>query len=380
MDPYRSPQAASLNIGSPRSLRPREQLHAPTPRYHPSIAQSMHSPVHMPEPVLASGEYAYSEHPAFHVESSSTDDSPESRGRIMGGLRNRWKRISGAFHKHHSRESLYSEYASEAQGAASQDPLRFPSRIASQALSGIPETSAELESSPGFDEPVRPSHYEVVRSDGVPSYMESDVSSSHSAHTKAPSIDIAVPPYDTWAYYWVLIVLFFLRISRLPWSSHRIVKDFVPERDGRFRKTEPQKVVQSWYTRRNRGRDAEKITVSPPQLFVVPATPQTASVFSGAPTSAFPMPVAVTSPYSDAATAIRPTRTPATVTSAGMNLASPGMSSHGLGEQSMRYSWYSSSPQQYPWTYPSHLFQASITSPQTFIDTPASGFFSPQAR
>lgn len=377
MNPHRSPQAASLNIGSPRSLRPRDQLHAPTPRYHPSISQALRSADHIVEPSFDDGRGTYDSEPTIPRDETPTEGTPDSRGRFMGGLVDRLRRISGAFAKHHSRESLYSEYAAEAE--AMRSTHGFPTRATSQALSEIPEASGELESEPGDyregPSTLRPNHFEVVRSDGTPSYMESDASSDHS---KTPSIHIPLPPYDTWAYYRVLILLFFIRIWRLPWSSHRIVRDYVPLRDGRVRKAKQQKVVESWYKPKKRDQDAEKTTVSPPQLFVVPATPQTGSVFSGAQSSVIPRPVVVPSPYSDATTAIRPTRTPMTVTSAGMNFPSPRMSSHGLGNQSVRYSWYSTSPQHYPWQFPSHLFQTSLTSPQTYVDTPASGYFSPR--
>jgi len=260
----------------------------------------------------------------------------------------------------------------------SQDSRRFPTRATSQALSGIPETSAELESelqSTGDGDRAAfmyPDRIEIARSGGTPAYTDSDTSSERS---KAESILIPLPPPDTWEYYRVIMIIFFLNIWRLPWSSHRIVKDYVPARDGRARKAGKQKVVESWYKPKKPKGDAEKSTISPPQLFVVPATPQPGSVLSGAYSSALPQPVVIPSPYSDAATAIRPVRTPATFTSAGINLPSPGMSSHGLGQQSVRYSWYSSSPQNYPWQ---QAFQSSLTSPQTYIDTPAPGYFSPR--
>ncbi|EKM61011.1 uncharacterized protein PHACADRAFT_204159 [Phanerochaete carnosa HHB-10118-sp] len=381
MNPYHSPQPgnpASLGISSPRSLRPREQLHASAPRYHPSIPQALYSPSHVPESVADRDQEAhYHDPPALHEEETSMEGTPDSRGRFMGGLVNRLRRISGAFSKHHSRESLYSEYLAEAQAMVSQDG-RFPTRVTSQALSEIPETSAELDSEPqptddGDDaRTMYPSRFEIVRSDGTPTYMDSEASSEHS---KAESIHIPLPPPDTWEYYRVLIIIFFLRIWRLPWSSHRIVRDYVPARDGRARKAGHQKVVESWYKPKNRKDDMEKPNISPPHLLIVPATPQPGSILSGAYSSALPQPVVIPSPYSEATTAIRPMRTPGTVTSAGMNLPSPGMSSHGQGYQSVRYSWYSSSPQHYPWQYP---FQSSFTSPQTYIDTPASGYLSPR--
>ena len=216
----------------------------------------------------------------------------------------------------------------------------------------------------------------MARPGGADTYSDSDASSERS---KAESTHTPLPPVDTWEYYWVLIILFFAHIWRLPWSSHRIVKDYIPVRDGRYRRTGQAKVVESWYKPKKRKKDLEKTVVSP-QFLVVPATPESGSMLSGAYSSAIPQPPVTPSLYSDATTAIRPTRTPMTVTSAGMNLPSPGMSSHGQGPQSVRYSWYSSSPQHWPWHYPSQgLFQSSLTSPQTYVDTPASGYyFSPR--
>ena len=126
----RSPQSlnpASLNISSPRSLRPREQLHAPAPRYHPSTPQQLYTPDYVPESMPDDQREYQSERPT--QEAASDLGTPESRSRMLvGGLVNRLRRIPGAFAKHHSRESLYSEYLAEAQEMASQGSRRLPSR------------------------------------------------------------------------------------------------------------------------------------------------------------------------------------------------------------------------------------------------------------
>lgn len=131
MDPHRSPQhmsPASLSISSPRSLRPREQLHAPTPRYRPTIPQAFYTPSHAPESASDDGRGEHYTEPPMQEEEASEQGSPESRRRFGGGLVNRLRGFPGAFAKHHSRESLYSEYLAEAETVASQDLRRFPSR------------------------------------------------------------------------------------------------------------------------------------------------------------------------------------------------------------------------------------------------------------
>lgn len=174
-----------------------------------------------------------------------------------------------------------------------------------------------------------------------------------------------LPPDDTWAYYYARIMLFMDHIRKLPWSSHRIVHDYVPARDGRghFGENRPP---NAWYKPRSRKGDAEKATLSPPDVIIVPATPQTTSYFSsmhGYGIAPVPPPLlvpTVTSPFSDGAvTAIRPTHTPMTATSGGFGYASPGMSSHGMGRHELSMSWYSSSPQQW---LPHH---SEMSSPQT---------------
>lgn len=160
-----------------------------------------------------------------------------------------------------------------------------------------------------------------------------------------------LPPEDTWAYYCARIVHFLIWLRELPWSEERIVNDFVPARDGRggFGKQRP---ANQWYKPKSKKEqfDNEKLasSVSPPMVLVLPATPVSGlsngpilPPFASNGPPVIPAPV-IPSPFSDSAvTAIRPTHTPRSVTSAGLSYMSPGMSSHGQGRQELTYSWYS---------------------------------------
>lgn len=241
-----------------------------------------------------------------------------------------------------------------------------PARVAATVLSDIPENSAETEPVPlptvyeHYDDGTTAVHHErspVVMPIPVPFSNPSTVRDSNSRQSKEGSMDIPMPPADTWAYYMCLIQLFFLHIWNLPWSDPRIVEDYVPSRDGRGGYGET-KSATSWYMRK-RG-EVEKMGPSPPPVYVLPPTPQSGSYLSQAFFTPGLRPV-IPSSYSDATTAIRAARTPMTATSAGVTLPSPGASSHGLGQHSIRYSWYSSSPQQYP----ANLYGSEFTSPQT---------------
>lgn len=206
---------------------------------------------------------------------------------------------------------------------------------------------------------------------GIHTYLGSQTESTDSSSRVESSADIPLPPKDTWGYYMAIFLLLIAHIRKLPWSSHRIVDDYVPARDGRGGYGEKKPVV-SWYKPRNRDKDAEKTTsISPPQLFVLPPTPQSGTYISPA-----YLPQAqnlvLRSPYSEATTAIRPTRTPMTATSAGLAYMSPGASSHGLGRHSVSYSWYSSSPQQQPWQA---MYASEMSTPQPHA---VGGYFSPR--
>lgn len=154
------------------------------------------------------------------------------------------------------------------------------------------------------------------------------------------------------------------------------MNDFVPARDGRggFGEKRP---VSTWYKpkKRKSNTNGEKGNVVVPGVIIVPATPQStqSSNYFGYGYGVAPIPPPpvldvpiIASPSSDGdATAIRPTHTPMSVTSAGLPYMSPGMSSHGLGSQEVTYSWYSSTPMQWP----AYLSQVSSPQTQTRIGT-----------
>jgi hypothetical protein len=183
------------------------------------------------------------------------------------------------------------------------------------------------------------------------------------------------PPFeDTWEWYRMRILLWVDYIRSLPWAAPRIVNDYVRETAGRDyrggRKTMKSRTKESWYKPKQGAQNIEKPVISPPMLFVPPS--QAAAYFASTNPSAVPQSAfTAQTPYSEAATAIRPTRTPMTVTSAAMSFPSPGASSHGGGRQAMSYSWYSTSPQEYPWQ-PSHLLTPPLSPPQVHE---GSGYF-----
>ncbi len=239
------------------------------------------------------------------------------------------------------------------------------STIESVGLSDIPEQalSEDLDSNPTqYDdgttfvnhEMPAPAPIPILRSPGM--YTDSRLTSEYSKE----SSNEPLPPDDTWAYYIRRIQIFIHDIRKLPWSTPRIVHDYIPSQDGRGRYGESKPAI-SWYTPSNRLHQ-EKTNFPPPNVHVVPPTP-TSYINSGYGVAPLPSHIsAFPSPYSEgAATAIRPSRTPMTATSAGMGFPSPGLSSHGNGRQVQTYSWYMSSPQQYP---PPN-FQSDASTPRT---------------
>ncbi|KAI0094652.1 hypothetical protein BDY19DRAFT_988468 [Irpex rosettiformis] len=403
MDHYLSPQplaSAGLNISTPRPLRPHvvdestttstsntpattwqyalPRQHAPvlphsgTPMFGArhelpadelGVLQSLQSPQ---EGDMAGREQSRAE----TVNSSEYRGSWMGRG-FLGALMRGLGKTRKAMEKHHSRQSLYEEYTAEAQAAALRNSQMSPG---GRTLEGIPESVQEemVESqrghqssqdtyndgttavahNPNWPQPVWPNL-------NFPVYSSSQVASQYSVRESSLG---PLPPEDTWAYYYARIVYFLIWLRDLPWSEERIVSDFVPARDGRggFGKERP---VNKWYRPKNKQvlSDKEKLTssLSPPMVLVVPATPPYGSNgsygFSGGPVfpslpsvgpPVLPTPV-LPSPLLDSATAIRPTHTPRSATSAGPSLMSPGMSSQGAGRQELTYSWYSGQTQ--PW-------------------------------
>ncbi|KAJ3552061.1 hypothetical protein NM688_g4355 [Phlebia brevispora] len=299
MDRYRSPQfsMASLQISSPRSLRPRDNRRTEqrVERYEPQPTHPPVIPIELIEgrpanQAVEDSAYATGAQDDLDYGSSAPSDVESSAGaaspgrRLLDGFVGGFGRISRVMAKHHSRESLYQEYLSEgsSEGAASQtNTPRY--RYASTVLSDIPETSAETETSPRPHLP-RPQPFQpfAVIPDTVPMEMVSSPTYTNSAlesrNSKDVSIDIPLPPEDTWAYYIRRVQIVLIYVWNLPWSSARIVNDYVPARDGRSRYNEKPRVP--WYTPRGgaTNRDEEKL-VQPapviPEFFILPPTPTT---------------------------------------------------------------------------------------------------------
>ncbi|KIP11991.1 hypothetical protein PHLGIDRAFT_397548 [Phlebiopsis gigantea 11061_1 CR5-6] len=399
MSYFRSPQQMSpefLNIGSPRSLRPRDDLQPPIPQFYPQTPQTVYVSAYSPgirhdEPVEDSPPIQYVTRPRTD-DTYSESISNGRRAGVMSGLVNRFRRIPAALAKHHSRESLHAQYRAEAEAMAAAEfsrhrgaytviPCRRESDLmTSQALSGIPETIAESEAGPlpavyeAYDDGTTAMHHEQDFMQMPQPHIQPDYSDSQTS-SKAESSNLPLPPKDTWVYYWAIILLLVHHIRNLPWTDDRIVDDYVPARDGRGGYG-AQKPTVSWYKPRKRARDTEKAgaVITPPQLYVIPATPQSGTVLSSMYAAPVQPAVVIPSPYSDATTAIRPTRTPLTSTSGGRSMISPGASSHGLGRQELSYSWYSSSPQHFPWQHPS-AYGSEMSTPRTHV---AGGYFVPR--
>lgn len=105
------PSQAALNIGSPRSLRPREDGPSATPIYRPAAA---HRPV-IPDFSEASSAFdngGVGQTPSQSSEAQSP--APRTAG-LVGGFMSRLRRLPQSLAKHHSRESLYGDYMAQAQ-------------------------------------------------------------------------------------------------------------------------------------------------------------------------------------------------------------------------------------------------------------------------
>ncbi|KAI0343337.1 hypothetical protein BDW22DRAFT_1268759 [Trametopsis cervina] len=160
---------------------------------------------------------------------------------------------------------------------------------------------------------------------------------------------------------------FITDLAHLPWMApNHIAAEYAPAESRRARLPGPKTSV-SWYTKENH----EKL-----DLLATPTQPRQRRPTNGStrqqmPQRQQPRPVRRTNtPLSlsgetdnsyDAATAARPTRTPANAaTSAGITPSSPGLSSPGNGQQSqsMAYNYYYASPQ------PLYVYPSSV-SPQS---------------
>ena len=247
-------------------------------------------------------------------------------------------------------------------------------------LAEIPESSSEYGSGSGSGSDPFPNPYDVP-DDGTTAVHQEQTAYPYVYMRPAGSVpyrdsviekieDSELPPFeDTWEWYKMRIMLWLVFILNLPWVSPRIVRDYVKEEAGRDyhggRKNMKPAVKESWYRPRNPPQDTETLNISAPVVLLPPSAPQSNAYLSSAYTvPTLPPIVPSQTAYSDAATAIRPARTPMSVTSAAQTFPSPGASSHGAGQQAMSFSWYSSSPQQYPWQ-PSQVYMPQISSPMT---------------
>lgn len=146
--------------------------------------------------------------------------------------------------------------------------------------------------------------------------------------------------------------------AHLPWIGSHVATEYNPAESARAQQDKPS---ESWYTKR--GHQRLDLLEGP-----APARPQMQQRSRALPSEvqqsrSNPQPRAHTGARprqrhrantagSEVATAIRPTRTPASATSAGVVPPSPGASSHGKGSHAYSYSYYYSSPQPL-YVYPS---------------------------
>ena len=138
--------SASLSIGSPRSLRPREDLQPPIPQFYPQTPQTIYVSAYSPD--LRHDEPLEDSPPIQYVTGPRTDDvrsestSNSRRAGMMSGLVNRFRRIPAAMAKHHSRESLHAQYRAEAEAmAAAEYSQHYSNRGAYIVLLSIPGMS-----------------------------------------------------------------------------------------------------------------------------------------------------------------------------------------------------------------------------------------------
>lgn len=135
MDRYRSPQlqslnAAALQIGTPRALRPQarneERTPARTAHSHVPLAYTPVVPTQMlSEPSESSFDSSAGPRPQIYTPGPRLTDFPndahdriQARSGFIGGIVHGLRRIPRAMEKHHSRQSLHEEYMAEAQAAA----------------------------------------------------------------------------------------------------------------------------------------------------------------------------------------------------------------------------------------------------------------------
>lgn len=134
---------------------------------------------------------------------------------------------------------------------------------------------------------------------------------------------------------------FFNDLTHLPWISTLVSVEYRPGESRRARYAGDKPAV-SWYAKENHERLdllAESRPVVRPRATLPPNAPQQRRHRPRTP------PSSPASTDARRATAIRPSRTPVTLTSRGAGApASPGASSHGQGQHSYSYSYYYPQP------------------------------------
>jgi len=203
---------------------------------------------------------------------------------------------------------------------------------------------------------------------------------------------------------------FFTNIWLLPWSQSQISSEYVPTVDSgrRGHKRADKLPSVPWYTPRKRAPKQEIDLIGTPSMAAVsptgtapiiittiaPTPPHSATHSYYTTTRSFGAPsdprLTLTASQlsgtyrspsrgisESGRTAIRPLRSPGTVTSAG-GFPSPGASSHGMGSHSMSYSYHYPSPQQTRWIPPNQYSTSAMSTPLTRMES--AGFYSPSLR
>lgn len=126
--------------------------------------------------------------------------------------------------------------------------------------------------------------------------------------------------------------------TRLPWISSHVAVDYEPGESRRARYA-GQKPGPSWYTKEN--HEKLDLLATPPMRQRAPPARAQASSRPGPSRPHRPRTPPLSPSSRDAATAVRPARTPRSITSGdARDLDSPGASSHGHGHHSYSYTYY----------------------------------------
>ncbi|TCD69078.1 hypothetical protein EIP91_008976 [Steccherinum ochraceum] len=150
--------------------------------------------------------------------------------------------------------------------------------------------------------------------------------------------------------------------THLPWISGRVSEEYQPAQSHRAQVAKP---AGSWYTQR--GHTQLDLLAGP-----APVKPRTQERSRAVPQQTKqprprtrPKPQRRPTGESEGITAIRPTRTPASGTSGGIQPISPGASSHGQGSHSYAYSYY------YPTPQPMYVYPSAVSPQHRRSDGPS---------